>query len=93
MVIGTLDVDHLLKSTLPFAQMVGDIWHKICVAPLALSHHPVFVVSKVRGLEPQGAVLFIRVPRLHHVTHRFLHSGGGVQTGLQIKLVKLECKR
>ncbi len=61
MVIRALDVDHVVKATLPLAQMVGHIGHKIRVAAFAFSHHAVFVVSKCSACEPQRPIFLISV--------------------------------
>ena len=66
MVVRALDVDDLGETPLPFGQVVGHIGHEIGVVAVRLAHHAVFVITKVCGSQPQGAVLFIGVSRRLH---------------------------
>ena len=58
--------------------------------PSLFAHDAVFVVAVVRGLEPQRAVLLVRLAVGHQLVHGGLYPATGVQAALEVVLVKLE---
>src|SRR5690554_669069 len=60
-VVCTLFVDHGGKATLPLVQMIGHIRQEVGVAAILFTHNPVFVVAKLGGFQPHGAVLLVGV--------------------------------
>ena len=92
MVVGALDIDHLLETALPFGDVVRHIRHKVGVAAVALAHHPVLVVAISGGLEPQRAVLFVGLAGLLQFLHCRINPATQVQAAFQVIVVKAHRK-
>ena len=92
MVIGALNVHHLLKTALPFVDMVGHIGHKVGEGAVTLLHHSVFVIPILGGFEPQCAVFFIGFSGGLQPRHRIGHLAVGVEAAFQVVVVKLHGK-
>ena len=72
-VVRALHVDCLGETTLPFAQVIRHVGHKIGVAAVRLFHHAVFVVAVAGGLEPQRATVFKSFAGCGERAHSGLH--------------------
>ena len=92
-VVGALDVDHLLEAAFPFGDVIRHIGHKVGVAAVALAHDPIFVVAILGGLEPEGAVMFVGLASVVQFLHDIVDLAAQVQAGLQVIVVKLDGKR
>ena len=92
-VIRALDVNHFVKTTIPFIQMIGDIGHKIGVAAVGFAHHAVFVIAKIRGAQPQRTAFFVGVPHFAQARHGLFHRACSVQRRLKKIVVESHTKR
>ena len=93
MVIGSLDVDGLGESALPLGFVVGHVGHEVGVAAVALAHHPVLVIAKVGGFQPQSAILFIGAAPADQSLHGAFDPAIGVEAAFQVIVVELQPKR
>ncbi len=64
MVIRPPYIDDAIETALEFLLMIGDIRGEIGGAPVPAHHHAVFLVTETAGLEPQGAFVFVDLPRI-----------------------------
>ena len=58
--VAALLVDDVGEAPLPLADVIRDIRHEVRVGTIALAHHPVLVIAKTGGLEPQRAFMLMR---------------------------------
>ncbi len=63
-VVSPLLIDDPCEAPLPFIVVVGDIGHKVGIAPFAFAHHPVFVITEIGGAQPERVLLFKSVASL-----------------------------
>ena len=82
-VIGAPDVDGALEAALPLVAVVSDVGHEVGVGAIRLAQHAVLVVSERGGLEPQRAVLLVRVLPLGEIGERLLDELFLVEPGLE----------
>src|SRR5216117_3873646 len=84
-----------LEAPLPFVDVIRDVRQEVGVLAALLrplAHHAVLVVAEVRGLEPQRAVLLVRVAGGHQPAQRLLDLAAPVQRRLEEVDVELHAE-
>src|SRR5215217_7270701 len=72
-VIGAKHIHSVPETSIPLVAVVGEIGHHIRVRSIALDEHPVFVVTKIRCRQPDGAIAFVGVSALHQLPDDLLN--------------------
>jgi len=92
--VAALDIDGVVKATLPFGDVIGDIGHEVGVAAFGFAHHPVFVIAgaQLGGAQPERAFAFIGMARVNKRLDRLFDAAAGVQRAFQVEIVEFQAK-
>ena len=95
MVVGTLNIHGLNKAAFEFAQVIGDVRHKIGVVTVLFAHHTIFVITEffeVGCSKPKSAVLLIGVTGSNKRVDCSFYQTVRIQRAFQVEIVKSDAK-
>src|SRR5690606_30216200 len=93
-VVGSLDIDRIMKSALPFGQMIGHIGNEIRIAALRLAHDAIFVVAGIQfsGSQPEGAFAFVCMAVVYQSLYGLFDASAGIKRAFQIEIIEFQAE-